>query len=160
MLIVNGHGSNTPQNDIIARRTVLETNALCVAVNYINLALEDFATVQDTPVVAHADEFETSLYLYLDESRVQMDKAGAGDDVMGTYFSSDSTGVARFNDFWGRWTDLGVHGDARTATAAKGEVIFESAVGHLITLVDELRAWPIAERKDMHAQPADTSIRW
>ena len=160
MLIVNGHGSNTPQNDIIARRTVLETNALCVAVNYINLALEDFATVQDTPVVAHADEFETSLYLYLDESRVQMDKAGASDDVMGTYFSSDSTGVARFNDFWGRWTDLGVHGDARTATAAKGEVIFESAVGHLITLVDELRAWPIAERKDMHAQPADTSIRW
>jgi creatinine amidohydrolase len=160
ILIVNGHGSNTPQNDIIARRTVLETNALCVAVNYIQLALEAFSTVQDTPVIAHADEFETSLYLHLDESRVNMEYAGAGDDVMGTYFSSDSTGVARFNDYWGRWTELGVHGDATTATAAKGEVIFEAAVGHLLKMVDELREWPIAERSDMHASPPDKSIRW
>lgn len=160
ILIVNGHGSNTPQNEIVARRTVLETNALCVSVNYIQLALDAFKEVQDTPVVAHADEFETSLYLHLDASRVQMDKAGKDDDVMGTYFSSDSTGVARFNDYWGRWTELGVHGDATTATAAKGEVIFEAAVGHLVTMVDELRAWPIAERKDMHALPADKSIQW
>jgi creatinine amidohydrolase len=160
ILLVNGHGSNSPMNDLIARRTVLETNALCVAVNYIALALDAFRAVQDTPVVAHADEFETSLYLHLDESRVQMEYAGAGDDVMGTHFSSDSTGVARFNDYWGRWTELGVHGDATTATAAKGEVIFEAAVGHLLTMVDELRDWPIAERSDMHAQPPDHSIRW
>jgi creatinine amidohydrolase len=160
ILIVNGHGSNTPQNDIVARRTVLETHALCVAVNYIQLALEAFRAVQDTPVVAHADEFETSLYLHLDASRVRMDQAGAGDDVQGTYFSSDSTGVARFNDYWGRWTDLGVHGDATTATAEKGAVIFEAAVGHLVKLADELRGWPIAERKDMHASPPDRSIRW
>jgi len=160
ILIVNGHGSNTPMNDLIARRTVLETNALCVAVNYIQLALDAFREVQDTPVVAHADEFETSLYLHLDASRVQMDKAGAGDDVMGTYFSSDSTGVARFNDYWGRWTQLGVHGDATTATAEKGAVIFEAAVSHLVTMVDELRDWPIAERADMHELPVDKSIRW
>ena len=50
-----------------------------------------------------------------------MDKAGAGDDVMGAYVSSDSTSpYVRFNDYWSRWTDLGVHGDARPATAEKG----------------------------------------
>ena len=160
VLIVNGHGSNAPLIDIVARRTVLETNALCVAVNYIQLALDAFRTVQDTPVVAHADEFETSLYLHLDASRVQMENAGADNDVMGTFFSSDSTGLARFNDYWGRWTDLGVHGDATTATAEKGAVIFEAAVGHLVTIVDELRAWPIAERQDVHSLPVDKSIRW
>jgi creatinine amidohydrolase len=160
ILIVNGHGSNAPLIDLVARRTVLETNALCVAVTYIQLALEAFNTVKDTPVVAHADEFETSLYLHLAADRVQMDKAGADDDVMGTYFSSDSTGVARFNDFWGRWTQLGVHGDATTATAEKGAVIFDAAVSHLVTMVDELRDWPIAARSDMHELPVDKSIRW
>jgi hypothetical protein len=29
-----------------------------------------------------------------------------------------------------------------------------------VKMVDELRDWPIAERKDMHAHPPDTSIRW
>jgi len=160
MLVVNGHGSNAPLIDLVARRTILETNALCAAVTYIGLALEAFSTVQDTPVVAHADEFETSLYLHLAPERVQMDKAGADQDVVGEYFSSDSTTNVRFNDYWGRWTDLGVHGDATTATAEKGAVIFEAAVSKLIGIVDELRAWPIAERQDMHTNPPDASIRW
>ena len=79
-----------------------------------------------------------------------MDKAGAGNDVMGKYMSSDSTGnyPVRFNDFWGRWTKSGVHGDATTATAEKGKIIFEAAVSGLIEIVDELRSWPIAERSD------------
>ena len=76
---------------------------------------------QESKVIAHADEFETSLYLHLAPERVQMDLAGADDDVMGAYLSSDSTTpYVRFNDYWSRWTDLGVHGDARPATAEKG----------------------------------------
>ena len=162
ILLVNGHGSNTPLIDLIARKTVLATSSLCAAVNYIGLALEAFARVQDTPVVAHADEFETSLYLHLAPERVQMDQAGAGDDVMGKWVSSDSTSQypVRFNDFWGRWTDLGVHGDARSATAEKGSVIFEAAVSRLLEIVDEWRAWPIAPRSDQHTGPVQRDIRW
>ena len=75
--------------------------------------------------------------------------------------SSDSTTpYARFNDYWSRWTDLGVHGDARTATAAKGEVIFEAAVGGIVEFVEEWRAWPIAERRDFHTNPVQRGIRW
>jgi creatinine amidohydrolase len=160
ILIVNGHGSNAPLIDLIARKTILATNALCAAVTYIPLALDAFSTVQDTPVVAHADEFETSLYLHFASERVQMDKAGADQDVVGSYFSSDSTTVVRFNDFWSRWTELGVHGDATTATAEKGRVILEGAVEKLIGIVDELKAWPIAERRSMHHKDPDSSIRW
>jgi len=162
ILIVNGHGSNTPLIDLVARRTTLETPGLCAACTYIPLALDAFATVQDTPVIAHADEFETSLYLHLAPERVQMDKAGKGDDVQGRHFSSDSTSAIRFNDYWSRWTDLGVHGDATTATAAKGKVIFEAAVTRLIEAVEDLQNWPIAERRDMHTtiSPERSSIIW
>ena len=145
ILLVNGHGSNSPLIDLVARKTVLETDSLCAAVTYITLALEAFEQVRDTRVVAHADEFETSLYLHLAPERVQMDKAGAGDDVMGTYMSSDSPydRPVRLNDYWSRWTDLGVHGDARTASAEKGEVIFEAAVARLAD-----------RRAARHARPA------
>lgn len=162
ILIVNGHGSNTPLIDLIARKTVLETNSLCAALNYFSLAVAAFNQIKDTPVMAHADEFETSLYLHLAPERVQLDKASAGDDVMGKYMSSDSTYnyPVRFNDFWGRWTQLGVHGDATTATAVKGKVIFEATVTGLLELVNEWRDWPIAARSDQHTQPVQAHIRW
>jgi creatinine amidohydrolase len=162
ILLVNGHGSNTPLIDLIARKTVLETNSLCAALGYFGLAMEAFNQVKDTEVMAHADEFETSLYLYLAPERVQMDKASAGNDVMGKYLSSDSmyTYPVRFNDYWGRWTKVGVHGDATTATAEKGKIIFEAAVKGMIELVNEWRDWPIAERSDQHKQPVQAQIRW
>jgi creatinine amidohydrolase/Fe(II)-dependent formamide hydrolase-like protein len=75
--------------------------------------------------------------------------------------SSDSTSpYARFNDHWGRWTKVGVHGDPRAATAEKGKIIWEAVVSRLIELVDEWRAWPIAQRSDQHKQPVQSQIRW
>lgn len=162
ILLINGHGSNTPLIDLIARKTVLETDSLCAALSYFGFAMKAFLEIRDTEVIAHADEFETSLYLHLAAERVQMDKAGKDDDVMGKYLSSDSmyTYPVRFNDYWGRWTDLGVHGDATTATAEKGKVIFESAVTGIMDLVEEWQEWPIAERMDQHTGPVQKGIRW
>ena len=161
ILIVNGHGSNTPLVDLVARKTILETKSLCAAVNYFSLGVEAFNEVKETPVMAHADEFETSLYLHLAPERVRMEKAVADTDVVGKYMSSDSTSpYVRFNDYWGRWTQLGVHGDPTAATAEKGKIIWESVVSRLVELVDEVRAWPIAERSDQHAGPVQSQIRW
>ena len=162
ILVVNGHGSNTPLVDLIARKTVLGTGSLCAAVNYYALAIEAFETVRETPVMAHADEFETSLYLHLAPERLRMDRAVAGGDVVGEYLCSDSTAnyPVRFNDYWGRWTRTGVHGDPTAATAEKGRVIFEAAVSGLVGLVDEWRAWPLAERSDQHRGPVGRGITW
>lgn len=161
ILLVNGHGSNHPLIDIIARRTTLETNSLCAATTYIHFAVPAFNEIKESAVLAHADEFETSLYLHIAPERVQMDLAGADDDVMGKYASSDSTSpFVRFNDYWSRWTDLGVHGDARSATAAKGEVIFEAAVNGLVEFIDEWKAWPLEDRRDFHSRPVQRDIRW
>jgi hypothetical protein len=85
-----------------------------------------------------------------------------GNDVMGEYFSSDSTAnyPVRFNDFWGRWTQQGVHGDPRAATPEKGKLLFETAVSELVSVVAELRAWPIADRSDQHRGPVQSDITW
>ncbi|MEW4567042.1 creatininase family protein [Tautonia sp. JC769] len=162
ILIVNGHGSNAPLIDLIARKTVLETESLCFATTYFWFLMEAFEKVRESKVVAHADEFETSLYLHLAGDRVQMDKAVEDNDRMGRYVSSDSTMnyFVRFNDYWGRWTKTGVHGDPTKATAEKGKIIFEAAVDGLVGLVDELRAWPIERRADMHTHPVQSQIRW
>jgi creatinine amidohydrolase len=162
ILLVNGHGSNGPLINLVARKTVLQTQSLCAAVDYLSLTLDAFREVQETPVVAHADELETSLYLHLAPERVRLDRARAGSDVSGVYLSSDSTSnyPVRFNDYWGRWTQIGVHGDPTAASAEKGALVFEAAVSKLVEIVDEWRAWPIAERSDQHEHPVQSQIRW
>jgi creatinine amidohydrolase/Fe(II)-dependent formamide hydrolase-like protein len=74
--------------------------------------------------------------------------------------SSDSTLAVRFNDYWGRWTRTGVHGDPTKATAEKGRVLFEAAVSGIVDLVNEWRAWPLAERSDQHTAGVQAEIRW
>src|SRR4029077_3510744 len=162
ILIVNGHGSNAPLIDLVARKTVLETKSLCFATNYASFLLKAFEPIRESSVMAHADEFETSLYLHLAPERVKMDLAVEDNDRMGKFVSSDSTGnyPVRFNDYWGRWTKTGVHGDPTKATAEKGKILFEAAVSGLLQLVDELRAWPIAKRQDMHERPVQSGVRW
>jgi creatinine amidohydrolase len=160
IMLVNGHGSNASLIDLVARKTVLQTKSLCAAVTYLSLARDAFEAVRETEVIAHADEMETSLYLYLAGERVRMEHAVADDDVRGRYLSSDSTTGVRFNDYWGRWTKTGVHGDPRPATKEKGRVIFEAAVTALCDLVDEWRAWPLAERSEQHRLPVQSQIRW
>ena len=162
ILLVNGHGSNTPLIDLIARKTTLETDSICGALGYFGLAMEAFHAVEESEVMAHADEFETSLYLHLAPERVQMDLAVADDDVRGEYVSSDSiySNPVRFNDYWGRWTKTGVHGDATKATAAKGKVIFDAAADGLVKVVTEWQGWPIAARSDQHTHPVQSQIRW
>jgi creatinine amidohydrolase len=162
ILIVNGHGSNTPLIDLVARKTVLATQSLCFATGYFQFLLEAYQKIRETKVMAHADEFETSLYLHLAPERVQMNLAVEDNDRMGRFVSSDSTAnyPVRFNDFWGRWTTTGVHGDPTKASAEKGRILFEAAVTGLVQLVDELRAWPIEKRRDMHQLPVQSHIQW
>lgn len=162
ILIVNGHGSNGPLIDLVARKTVLATESLCFATGYARFLMEAFRGVRESEVMAHADEFETSLYLHLAGDRVKMDEAREGNDRMGRFASSDSTSnyPLRLNDYWGRWTQLGVHGDPTVATAEKGRILFEAAVNGLVEAVDEIRDWPIEKRSDQHEGPVQSGIRW
>ena len=74
--------------------------------------------------------------------------------------TSDSTTQVRFSDWWGRWTKTGVHGDPTKATPEKGRRICEIVLKHMMTWLDEYRAWPIDARNDQHRLPVPKEIRW
>lgn len=158
--LVNGHGSNAPLVDLVARRTVLETPSICCAFGYFGMGKAEYERLLESDVHAHADEMETSLYLHFAAERVQRDKAIFGNDHVGAYMSSDSTKSVRFNDYWGRWTTTGVHGDPTRASAAKGKAILEIVMTHMLRWLEEYRTWPIAPRADQHRLPAQKDIRW
>lgn len=153
ILLVNGHGSNMTLIELIARRTILETEALCAAVNYFMLPGEEFQKVRDTDIHSHADEFETSIYLYLAADRVRMDKAVANNHYGGRYLGPQSHyhHPVKLVDYWSSWTDSGVHGDPTTATAEKGRVLFEASVTHLAAAIEEFRDMERTDRRDFHA---------
>ena len=158
--LVNGHGSNGPMVDLVARRTVLETPSICCAFGYFSMGWAEVLKLLESEVHAHADEMETSLYLHFAKERVQLDKAAFGNDHVGQYMSSDSTKTVRFNDFWGRWTRTGIHGDPTKANAEKGRQILEIVMQHMLAWLEEYRTWPIEARSDQHRLPAQKDIRW
>jgi creatinine amidohydrolase/Fe(II)-dependent formamide hydrolase-like protein len=121
---------------------------------------EDSLAGLETGVYAHADEWETSLYLHFARERVQMDKAVADGDRVGRTMTSDSTTNVRFNDFWGRWTKTGVHGDPLKATPEKGSRILDAVMKEMLVWLEEFRTWPIAPRQDQHRLPPQRDIRW
>ena len=56
ILLVNGHGSNAPLIDLIARKTTLATDSLCFACSYPSFLWEKFEEVRESEIAAHADD--------------------------------------------------------------------------------------------------------
>ncbi len=157
ILIADGHGSNMPILDLVARRTILESDALCAAFLWPSLALKEIRALRESGRggMSHACELETSVYLYLDGERVQMDKAKKENGMPESEFMwSDLTdpGPIRIMDHWTRFSKSGVNGDPTVATAEKGKVIFETVVTNFVRLAREFKNRPRGERTDYHAE--------
>lgn len=161
ILLADGHGSNMPILDLVARRTVLETEALCGAFIWPSLAREVIARLRESEVpggMAHACELETSVYLYLDAPRVQMEKAKKEIGMPPSRFvwmDLMSSSPVLLMDHWSRFSKSGVSGDPTLATKEKGQKVFEAVVTGLIALVREFKDYARGERQDMHAGPAN-----
>lgn len=159
ILIVNGHGSNTPFIDIIARLTVVETGALAAAVNYwaapgVKEAAESLRESEKIGGMNHACEFETSLYLALKPDVVDMSKAvhelshrpskNYWTDLIG------GDGPLAMMEPWSSLSETGVMGDPTKASAEKGRVLLNAAANGIVELIDEMRKRKPAVRKDHH----------
>ena len=159
ILIVNGHGSNTPFVDIIARLTVVETGALVAAVNYWNApGVRDVANSlrESDPVggMNHACEFETSLYLALRPDLVDMSKAvrELSHEPTKNYWTDlvGGDGPLVMMEHWSSISTSGVMGDPTKATAEKGERLLSAAAAGIVELIGEIHTRRPAERKDHH----------
>jgi creatinine amidohydrolase len=163
ILIVNGHGSNTPLVEMAARLTIVETDGrvLCASVNHWGLrkAREVARTVRESDFggMSHACELETSLYLAIHPELVQMDKAVDERGPQTASFQTDLNlgkradgSVATLMPFWSTLSVSGVKGDATKATREKGEQFLEGAIEGVIELVHELKGTEIRPRVDKH----------
>ena len=156
ILIADGHGSNMPILDLVARRTILETEAMCGCFIWPSLAPKVINELRESPVpggMAHACELETSVYLHLDAGRVQMDKAVKDINLPASKFmwlDLMQGSPVLYMDHWTRFSKSGVVGDPTLATAQKGKAIFDAVVDAFVALVREFRARPREGRTDLH----------
>src|ERR1700694_4985448 len=159
ILIVNGHGSNTPFVDIIARLTVVETGALAAAINYWNApgvheVAESLRESDKIGGMNHACEFETSIYLALRPDLVDMSKAvhELSYEPTKNYWTDlvAGDGPLMMMEHWSALSQSGVMGDPTKATAEKGERLLAAAARGIVELIDELRTRRPAKRIDHH----------
>jgi creatinine amidohydrolase len=160
IVIVNGHGSNGPLCEYVARRTTLESEALCAAVNHWDLIGDKIAERRESQFpggISHACELETSLYLHLAPERVDMSKAVKEIPPPRTSFNWNDLGKGspvKMVPWWSQLTRSGVIGDPTLATAEKGKFWFEAEVERLIQFCREFRALELPPRSDRHAELA------
>ncbi len=160
ILIADGHGSNMPILELVARRTILETDALCACFIWPGLATKEIQEVRESGKqgMAHAGELETSVYLHLAPDKVEMDKAVKDIGMPESEFvwmDLMQGSPVRLMDEWTRFSKSGVYGDATIATAEKGEKVFEAVVSAFGRLVNEYKNRPRGERTDYHREPPD-----
>ena len=165
ILIVNGHGSNTPLLELVSRRTILETDALAAAFMWWNLLTMDpdfISSFRESVFpggAGHAGEVETSIYLHLAGEKTQMDKAVdhiAWYNLQGTegFQWGDAFGSGPINlmEWTSTFVDDGTYGQPSLASAEKGERIFEEALTRLLQFVEEFQKRPTRERVDHHGE--------
>jgi creatinine amidohydrolase len=170
LLFVNGHGGNISALDLAAKSVTLETGAFCASISHFELepvkhAVAELKSSPNAGGMLHADEYETSLYLAVDEQAVQMDKAVSEYEVPESrYFWVDQFGgdgritSAKWIQPWSAFTDSGVAGDATAATREKGERWLAAAIEGLVELVAELHAREIRPAKDKHGRASSDVV--
>jgi creatinine amidohydrolase len=172
IILLNGHGSNMPNLDLVARRTNLETDAECLVIAWWNLLTVDkkflpgWRESKFPGGCAHACELETSLYLYLDEENVRKDKIKSGvisfneDESPFNWVDLFAAGPATVISWTSSYSETGVLGEAELATKEKGERVYREAVKQLCNFVNYFHPRPKDRRRELHRQPPTIPIPW
>ncbi|MEA3407092.1 MAG: creatininase family protein, partial [Chloroflexota bacterium] len=102
---------------------------------------------------AHAEEIETSLYLYLRPEGVRKERMQAENNMLPSdFWWQDLEGGARVGmmEWWSSFSHTGVLGDPTLATREKGETFYKACTEELAALIREMKARPIRPREDHH----------
>lgn len=158
ILIANGHGSNVPILDLVARHTILETEALCGVFMWTDLVKDIVSEIRESAPhggMAHAGELETSLYLYLAKKKVHMEKAQVDLNLPTskyTWLDLIEGSPLHLMDWWSRHSRMGVLGDPTVASADKGKRVFDVSVERIIDLVRDFKRLKRKPRIDHHKE--------
>ncbi len=156
ILYLNGHGSNQNLVETAARLVMIDRPEVLAAAAFYLVSKKGIAAVEATREsdfggMAHADELETSIYLYLDAGAVNMDKAV---DERG-YPSGENAHMEWWDDgplklmpWWSAFSRTGVQGSPTLATAEKGRSFLEAAVEECVGYIHELKEKPLPRRQE------------
>ena len=172
IILLNGHGSNMPNLDLVARRTNLETDAECVVIAWWNLLTVDkeflprWRQSKFPGGCSHACELETSLYLHLDGENVRKDEIRSGtisfneEESPFMWVDLFAAGPATVISWTSSYSDTGVLGDAELASEEKGRVAYEEAVRQLARFVSWFTDRPADRRRDHHRAAPTMPLPW
>ncbi len=172
IVLLNGHGSNMPNLDLVARRTNLQTDAECVLCGWWNLLTVDkeflpgWRESKFPGGCAHACELETSMYLYLDGDNVRKDKIESGligfneEDSPFCWVDLFGQGAATVISWTSSYSEKGVLGAAELATEEKGRLAYEEAVKQLARFIAWFKDRPKDQRKDHHQKVPTMPMPW
>lgn len=156
MIIVNGHGGNTPYLDVVIRQVSNETSSICAMIPWWNLVVEEASRLRESDFpggMAHSGELETSMWLHLKPESVYMEKAVKDNGFQKSefiWFDLMGKSPAYFSERWSKFSRTGILGDPTVATAEKGEKLLNAAVENLVRFVKEFKERRILARVDHH----------
>lgn len=172
ILLLNGHGSNMPNLDLVARRCNLETDAQCAFAAWWSLLTVDptflprWRQSAFPGGCAHACELETSVYMHLAPDDVRMDQIKSGvisfNEEKSRYRWVDlfGAGPVQCTSWTASYSETGVLGEAELATAEKGKVAFDEAVLRLCEFIEEWSEVTTPIRKKNHRAEPTFPMPW
>jgi creatinine amidohydrolase len=146
IVIVNGHGGNASALNALTIELTRELQAPIATTNYVAFMEEALPEIlEDQSGVQHACEAETSMMMALQPELVDADRLA---EAVGPH-ATLSSALARHLHVWKSFREMtpsGVFGDARRASAEKGERLLDAAARGLATALMAGEPWGAASR--------------
>lgn len=149
-VMLNAHGGNSPLMTIVATEARIRFDMLAVTTSWTRFGQpQGWIAPQDKAIDIHGGDIETSVMLALYPDKVDMEKAASFGSKQSEYQEKfkhlRAYGPHAFGWKMSDLNPLGVAGDAKAATAERGEALLAHAVSGIIELLEDV------DRFDMSA---------
>ncbi|MDI3306676.1 MAG: creatininase family protein [Acetobacteraceae bacterium] len=141
VMLLNGHGGNAEAVAVAANAFSTELGIKVAAGTYWHLAGDAFAPILERqPSVMHACEAETSMMLALMPEAVRREKLEQAHGPHSTRVEGQPSALYCRRSFK-ELSESGVIGDARVATAEKGEKLLNAAADRIAAMLLNPKLW-------------------
>jgi creatinine amidohydrolase len=141
VMLLNGHGGNAEAVAVVAGECQVELGIAVAAGTYWHLVGDGFAPILERQsTVLHACEAETSMVMALMPAAVRPARLAEAHGPHSTRPEGQPAAMIRRRPFR-EMTASGVIGDARSASAAKGEALLETASTIIAEELSRERLW-------------------
>jgi len=141
VMLLNGHGGNAEAVAVVGGECQAELGIKVAAGTYWHLAGDAFAPILERQSnVLHACEAETSMIMALMPEAVRAERIAEAHGPHSTRPEGQPAAMIRRRSFK-EMTPTGVIGDARAASAAKGEALLAAAAERIAAELGDRRLW-------------------